>query len=94
MVDHQLTKFALFLLSSQFSIAVPSALVEIIEAHFQDALGNGNARGFLHRLCIVLEEKPGEQECVPEAMNRQVNALSKWRTRDFLGLGMGFGRIF
>ena len=26
---------------------------------------------------------------VPEAMNRQVDALSKWRTLDFLGLDMG-----
>ena len=37
--------------------------MEIIEAHFQDAFRDGNARGFLHRLCIVLKEKPGEQEC-------------------------------
>ena len=65
--------------------------MEIIEPHFQYTLGNGNARGFLNRLHIVLEEKPGEQKKknVLEAMNRQVNALSKWRTRDFLGLGMG-----
>jgi hypothetical protein len=34
--------------------------MEIIEGHFQDAFRDGNARGFLHRLCIVLEEKPGE----------------------------------
>jgi hypothetical protein len=36
--------------------------MEIIEAHFQNTLGNGNARGFLNSLRIVLEEKPGEQE--------------------------------
>ena len=36
--------------------------MEIIEAHFQNTFGNGNARGFLNRLCIVLEEKLGEQE--------------------------------
>jgi len=36
--------------------------VEIIEGHFEDGLRDGNARGFLHRLRIVLEEKPGEQE--------------------------------
>jgi hypothetical protein len=36
--------------------------VKVIKGHFQDALGDGDARGFLNRLCIVLEEKPSEQE--------------------------------
>jgi len=88
-VTHHLVKFACFLPSSQFPIAVPGALVEIIEPHFQNTLGNGNAGGFLHGLCIVLEEDQASKNVVLEAMNRQVNALSKWRTLDFLGLGMG-----
>ena len=36
--------------------------MEVIKGHFQDAFGDGNARGFLNRLCIVLEKKQGERE--------------------------------
>ena len=35
------------------------------------------------------KKNQASKNVVPEAMNRQVNALSKWRSRDFLGLGMG-----
>ena len=35
------------------------------------------------------KKNQASKNVVPEAMNRQVNALSKWRTLDFLGLGMG-----
>jgi len=35
------------------------------------------------------KKNQASKNVVLEAMNRQVNALSKWRTLDFLGLGMG-----
>jgi len=35
------------------------------------------------------KKNQASKNVVLEAMNRQVNALSKWRTRDFLELGMG-----
>ena len=35
------------------------------------------------------KKNQASKNVVPEAMKRQVNALSKWRTLDFLGLGMG-----
>jgi len=35
------------------------------------------------------KKNQASKNVVPEAMNLQVNALSKWRTRDFLELGMG-----
>ena len=35
------------------------------------------------------KKNQASKNVVPEAMKRQVNALSKWRTLDFLELGMG-----
>ena len=39
------------------------------------------------------KKNQASKNVVPDAMNRQVNALSKWRIRDFLGLGMMWGSI-
>jgi hypothetical protein len=62
--------------------------VEVVKGHFQDAFGNGNARGFLNTCASSWKKNQASKNVVPDAMNRQVNALSKWRILDFLGLGM------
>ena len=31
--------------------------MEVVKGHFEDAFGDGNACGFLNRLCIVLEKE-------------------------------------
>ena len=36
--------------------------MEIVQRHLQDALCHRHTGRFLHGLCVVLEEKPGQQK--------------------------------
>ena len=64
--------------------------MEIVQGHFQDALGYGYTGGLLHRLGIVLEEEPSEQEGRSGGDDAPGYGFCEVADAGFFGVGHGF----
>ena len=88
-VCHVNTKFGLFSISSQLSVAIPRAFVEIIQTHFEDALGDGHTRRFLHRFGIVLEKEQRKRKSRGGGNQSPGNGFGQVADAGFFRIGHG-----